>query len=154
MSTSRKNAILSEVAAQEPSPRTQAYFQSEAVGAFYEYVIGKFLEKERAGEITRAQLARRMHKDRASITRLLSRPSNITLATLSDLLLAIGGERPIPQSEPILKDKPADFPAWAVWDSPNQGVRLPPPLLGGIGSRGDEPDAQSQGKLENLHALS
>jgi len=123
MSTSRQTAILSEVAAKRPSVGTQAYFQSKAMSAFYTFVVQKFLEKERAGELSRADLARRARKDPAVITRLLSKPSNMTLGTLSDLLLAIDGEEPIPQSAPILRYKP--FPS-SIWEMPKKSPATSP----------------------------
>lgn len=58
----------------------------------YEAVFLALKEALAGGEVTRAQLARKLDKDPATITRILSGPSNWTLNTVSDLLFAIDAE--------------------------------------------------------------
>ncbi len=53
-------------------------------------------ESERTG-ITKSDIAARLKKDPAQITRWLSGPSNLTLDTLSDLLLALDAEVETPR---------------------------------------------------------
>lgn len=83
-----------------------AYQQERLMSEMYEFIVGKFLEKEAAGELTRAELARRTSKTPAQITRWLSTPSNWTLSTIASLLLAISDEKLIPKSEPIARTWP------------------------------------------------
>ena len=52
-------------------------------------LIRKFWEKEKAGVLSRADLARRLNKDPAQISRWLAMPTNWTLDTVSDLALAV-----------------------------------------------------------------
>jgi hypothetical protein len=106
MTTSLQWRIASELeTGADLSARTLAYFESRAMNDWYDYVVSKFLEEEAAGRITRAQLARRINKSPAVITRLLSSPSNWTLSTLSNLLLGICGEEVVPSSKPVLRQR-------------------------------------------------
>lgn len=52
----------------------------------------KFRERRDTEGLTQSQLAQRMGKRPDALSRLLARPSNWTLDTLSDFLLAIAGE--------------------------------------------------------------
>lgn len=63
----------------------QEYFRQRQRNRFYELVIREFLKSG----LTKAALARRMGRKPEQITRWLSAPSNWTLDTVSDLLLAI-----------------------------------------------------------------
>jgi len=58
----------------------------------YDCIILPFSERLKKGEINRAAIAQRLHKDPAQITRWLAGPSNLTADTVSDLLLAIGAD--------------------------------------------------------------
>lgn len=69
---------------------TRAYFQERLRGRLYDLVIGE-VEKYRARGGTRAGLAKRIGKRPEQITRWLSAPGNLTLDTLSDLLLGLSG---------------------------------------------------------------
>ena len=155
MSTSQKTAILSEVAARMPSPGTQAYYQTRAMQTFYSYIVRKFLAKEKAGELTRAEFARRARKAPAVITRLLSAPSNMTIATISDLLLALDGERPTLGSEPILGRGLSNYQlAWPA-DRYTHNVRENPPGNGLGGGAEPSPVRQSPNTQnpENAYGL-
>lgn len=72
------------------SPATRVYFQERLRGRLYDLVMKEF-EKYREGGRTRAQLAARLGKRPEQITRWLSEPGNLTIDTLSDLLLGISG---------------------------------------------------------------
>lgn len=68
-----------------------AYFRERQRNRLYDFIVGKFMEKEEKKLLSRAQLARRIGKTPDIISRLLSNPGNWTLDTLSDLMLGIYG---------------------------------------------------------------
>ena len=72
------------------------------MNSFYQFVLSKFLEEERAGRLTKADLARRIERKPEVITRLLGAPGNLGLETATDLLLGICGEELVPASSPLL----------------------------------------------------
>jgi hypothetical protein len=92
MTTSQtpQTSFLSEVSKGEPIPIGKlAYFRERFRDRLYELVVSEFLKKERAGELTRSDLARRIGRKPEQITRWLGAPGNWTIETVSDLLLAI-----------------------------------------------------------------
>ena len=68
---------------------TLAYFRERLRHKFYDFIVSGFLEKEKNNQLTRADLARRLHKSREQITRWLASPGNWEIDTLSDLTLGI-----------------------------------------------------------------
>lgn len=99
-------SFLSEIAESTRIPiGTLAYFQARTRNNVYDFIISKFLEKERAGEMTRADLARKIRKSPVMISKLLGAPGNWTIETISDLLLGIAAEELTPQSESVLGRK-------------------------------------------------
>ena len=72
------------------SAGTRAYFQERLRGRLYDLVMDQ-VEKYRERGGTRADLAKRVGKRPEQITRWLSGPGNLTLDTLSDLLLGLSG---------------------------------------------------------------
>ncbi len=110
MTTSPQTPFLSEIGSGLTIPVGKlAYFQERAHNNWYNYVLTKFLEKERTGELTRAQLARRIGRSPAVITRLLGAPGNWTLDTVTDLLLGIAAEEMTPASSSVLNRSPQNF---------------------------------------------
>lgn len=95
--------MLYEVEAKLPIPlEKRAYFHARVLNNFYQYILSKFLEEERAGRLTKAELARRIERKPEIITRLLGAPGNWGLETATDLLLGICGEELIPASDPLI----------------------------------------------------
>jgi hypothetical protein len=93
MNTSASHSFLSEILFAEPIPLEKlAFFRARAQSHLYDLVVTKFLALERDGKLTRAELARRIGKQPAQITRLLGAPGNWTVGTGSDLLLGMGEE--------------------------------------------------------------
>lgn len=72
------------------SPGTRAYFQDRLRGRLYDLVTSE-VEKYIGRGGTRAALAKRIEKRPEQITRWLSGPGNLTLDTVSDLLLGLSG---------------------------------------------------------------
>lgn len=66
------------------------YFRALTRREAYDLVLRRFNELDMDDRALRSRLARRLKKSPSQITRWLSEPSNWTLDTLSDLLLAMG----------------------------------------------------------------
>lgn len=75
------------------------YFRAQTQREAYNLVLERFAELSADHGALRSAIAKRLNKNRAQITRLLSEPSNITLDTLSDLLLAMGSQVKMTQCE-------------------------------------------------------
>lgn len=104
MTTSR-TSFLSEILSGDPIPLGKlAYFQERFKNRLYDAVVSEFLRQERESGLTRAEIARRIGKKPEQLTRWLGAPGNWTLATVSDLLLAMGCEPEISISR--LDDQP------------------------------------------------
>jgi len=110
MTTSQNQSMLSELEAGLPVPlEKRAYFHARVLNAFYQFVLKKFLEEEKAGRLTRAELARRIGRKPEVVSRLLGAPGNWTLETATDLLLGIKGEELKPASSALLGRAPRNF---------------------------------------------
>lgn len=91
------------------------YFQERLRHRLYDLVLREFERYLSAGH-TRRQLAKRLGKRPEQISRWLAGPGNLTLDTLSDLLLGLsGGELAMFVEHPAEK--------------PRQSPRLPAPLV-------------------------
>lgn len=90
MTTSQNQSYFSEIAGNDPIPPEElAYFRARLKSRLYNFLVSRFLKEEANKRLTKAELARRIHKDPAQITRLLSNPNNLRLDTVSDLMLGI-----------------------------------------------------------------
>jgi hypothetical protein len=128
MITFPKMSFLSEIQNRAPiPPGKRAYFQTRLKNRLYNFVVTKFLEEERAGNLTRAELARRIGRKPEVITRILKSPGNWRLDTVSDLLLGIAGEELDTSSSSLLNRPTRNFalPDWAV-QQPDDGNKLDP----------------------------
>lgn len=113
MSTSQTH-LLSEIRSGQPIPEGKlAYLRSRTKNRLYNFILEKFLEKEREG-LTRAELARRIGRRPEVITRLLGSPGNWTIDTVSDLLIGICAEELEPDSRSLLDRAPRNYrePEW------------------------------------------
>lgn len=73
-----------------PIPRsTLVFFRERLRTKLYQLVLKEFVRQERAG-MKRTELAKRLGRQPAQITRWLNAPSNWTLDTISDLLIGMG----------------------------------------------------------------
>lgn len=93
MTTSREQflIVIADVFGAPIPEETRIFFRERLRRRLHELVLQEFAELEAKG-FTRAQLARRIGKTPAQITRYLGGPGNWTIATVSDLLLGMGGE--------------------------------------------------------------
>ncbi len=95
MNTSQKKPFLSEVLDGEKIPLgTLSYFRERFRDRLYDLVAEEFLKQEKEGNLTRAEVARRIGRRPEQITRWLAAPGNWTLETVSDLLLAVAKSEP------------------------------------------------------------
>jgi len=119
-------SFLSEIISGERIPPGKlAFFQARTRNRLYDFVMGKFAEREAAG-LTRAELARRIGKKPEQISRLLGAPGNWTTDTASDLLLGIAGEELNFSSSSLANRKPVNFTAR---DSLEESARTQTPAI-------------------------
>ncbi len=81
---------------EDPKTRTErpdaAVVRQRLKQGVYRQLVGFFSEEAQRSGLTKAELAKRLNKDPSLISRLFQSPSNMTLETLADLLLAMGAE--------------------------------------------------------------
>jgi hypothetical protein len=93
MNTSRQSTFLSDVlGAPVIESGKLAYFRGRLANRIHALVLEEFARLEQEGRMTRADLARRISREPAQITRWLGSAGNWTFDTLSDLLLGMGCE--------------------------------------------------------------
>lgn len=92
MTTSPRNALISNLTTeQQLSLGQKAYFRARLRNNIHEHILNVFCTKAEQG-VTKATLAKRLGKRPEQITRWLGAPGNLTIDTVSDLLLAMGCE--------------------------------------------------------------
>lgn len=74
------------------TPRDIFYFRQRQKSKVFHSVLASFVELAKSKGLTKKELAKRLNKDPAQLTRWFSGPGNWTLDTISDLLLAMGAE--------------------------------------------------------------
>jgi hypothetical protein len=74
-------------------PAKLAYFQERLRGRIFDFILGIFLDEQKNG-LTQAKLARRIGRTADVVNRWLGAPSNLTVDTISDLLVGIAAEEP------------------------------------------------------------
>ena len=93
------------------------YYRRLRRNLVFSELLAHFAYQAETNGLTRRSLAKRLNKDPAQISRWLSEPTNLCLDTISDLLVAMGGEmefRIVPQGEEYTADEfMEDFRAWS-----------------------------------------
>jgi transcriptional regulator with XRE-family HTH domain len=74
------------------SERDIHYYRQRAKNRIFESLTSFFAEEAERTGVTKRDIAECLHRDPAQITRWLSSPSNLTIDTISDLLLSLGAE--------------------------------------------------------------
>lgn len=117
MTTSQKMSLTNVLSADEALPLThRAYFRGRTLNRIHEVVLNLFLEQKKQG-LTQARLARKLNKRPEQVHRMLTAPGNWTLATMSDLLLAMGSELEPATSDILNKDSSkVAITVQATWD--------------------------------------
>ena len=90
--TSFLSEIVEGIHGREIPKHKLAYFRARLRNRIYDLVITEFVRLQEQEGATKADLARRIGRDAALISRWLSAPSNWTLDTISDLLVAMKSE--------------------------------------------------------------
>jgi hypothetical protein len=79
-----------------------AYFRERLKGRVFSLIVSAIREQqEEHPELTQAAIARRLGRRPEQITRWMAGPSNMTLDTISDLVLAVGGGEPSVVIDPL-----------------------------------------------------
>lgn len=92
MSTPQMQKTPASSTNQPISARQIAYYNRRLQNVVFNEIIRAFVEEVKAGRISRAALAKRIGKEPAQITRWLSGPANLTLNTISIILLGMDAE--------------------------------------------------------------
>jgi hypothetical protein len=79
------------------SVREIAYYRQRYQNRFFAKLVSFITEEAQRNKITKKDMAEKLGKDPAQLSRLLSHPSNLTLDTVSDLLLALDAEAEPPE---------------------------------------------------------
>jgi hypothetical protein len=74
------------------SDRDIFYYRQRSKNRLFEALTAFFAEEAERRGISKRDVAECLRRDPASITRWLTAPSNLTLDTISDLLLSLGAE--------------------------------------------------------------
>jgi hypothetical protein len=84
---------MENISKTQPLPRREIYYyRQRQKNRVFADICAFFAEEAAKGGISKRIIADRIACDPALITRWLSAPSNLTLDTISDLLLALGAE--------------------------------------------------------------
>ena len=78
-------------------PREIFYYRKRHKNRVFAALASFFAEEAERTGVSKKDIAARLGRDPASITRWLSNPSNLTLDTISDLLLALDAEAEPPE---------------------------------------------------------
>lgn len=110
--TTFQTRLLNEVAAGHSGPEIpeskRVYFQERFRARVFDFLIKLFLSEQAKG-LTKAKLARRIGKPPEVVNRLLAAPSNMTMDTISDLLLGIGAKELEMGSSDLLNRTPSNY---------------------------------------------
>jgi hypothetical protein len=119
MTTSRTSALSKPAGSDKISVGTLGYVRARNRQRAYDLVVR---ELKKSG-ITQSELARRLGKGQDAVSRLLSRPGNWELDTLSDLLFAISGSVPRFAADDPLAAPPASAGVARAKSEPKRSAR-------------------------------
>jgi hypothetical protein len=90
MITSRQKQFLSEILERRPIPEdTLVYFRERLRDRLHSAILAAFQKRATEG-LKQSDLADRINKQRAQITYWFSTPNNLTIDTISDLMVGLG----------------------------------------------------------------
>ena len=127
--TTSQMPFFSELAAGHNGPpipeARRAYFRGRLRNRLFNFITKKFLAEQEKG-LTKATLARRIGKTPDVVTRWLGAPSNLTLDTISDLLMGICAEELMLSGESPLNQAPRNYWHKDDWATGQLGRTQPP----------------------------
>lgn len=138
--TISQTQFFSELAAGHAGPAIpeakRSYFQARLRNRLFNFILARFSVEQKNG-LTKAALARRIGKSPEVINRWLGAPSNLTIDSISDLLLGIGAEELTPQAEPLLNQSPTNFlhAEWIGRDDQTSRSQPPRPKPNELGTK-------------------
>jgi transcriptional regulator with XRE-family HTH domain len=84
-------SFLSEILEWEPIPEDKlVYFRERLRNRLHSAIIDAFLKRSKGRGLKQSDLATRIHRTRAQITRWFGTSSNLTLDSISDLMVGLG----------------------------------------------------------------
>jgi hypothetical protein len=89
-------------------PAKLAYFQERLRGRIFDFILGIFLDEQEKG-LTQAKLARRIGRKADVVNRWLGTPSNLTIDSISDLLVGIAAAEPNLSHSSLLGRAPVNY---------------------------------------------
>ena len=105
--------LLNEIGAGHDGPpipeSKRVYFQDRFRGRIFDFLINRFGDEQQQKGLTKAKLARRIGKPPEVINRWLGAPSNLTLDSISDLLLGISAEEMEMGAYSVLNRAPINY---------------------------------------------
>jgi len=144
--TTYRTQLLNEISAGHDGPQVPpaklSYFQERLRDRIFDFILGRFLAEQKNG-LTKAKLGRRIGKKAEVINRWLGAPSNLTLDTISDLLIGIAAEELNLSSATLLNRAPVNYSH--LDDAPSADDMSPPEQhraeISALEKAGKEPDA-------------
>jgi hypothetical protein len=110
--TFSQTQLFAEIAAGHHGPEipvpTRAYFQQRFRNRIFKFILEKFATAQQDG-LTQAILARRIGRSPEVVNRWLGMPSNLTVDSISDLVLGIAGEEIHPSSVSPLQQAASNY---------------------------------------------
>jgi len=89
--SAQQKLFLSEILEDRPIPEsTLIYFRERFRDKLHSAILEAFLIRSQQKNLKRQDLAARIHRTKAQISRWFSAPSNITLDSISDLMVGLG----------------------------------------------------------------
>lgn len=88
-----QDQLSAQIASADPIPvKVRIRFRARLRSRFHQFLLKEFLSQEEEAGLTRARLARRIGKKPEQVTRWLATAKNLTLNTISDLMLGMAAE--------------------------------------------------------------
>jgi transcriptional regulator with XRE-family HTH domain len=94
----------------DPKPlRDISYYQQRYRNRVFSKIVSFVADQSHAQRLTQKDIGERIRKDPALISRILRNPSNLTLDTISDLLLAFDAEAEPPEIVLFRDRRPSNY---------------------------------------------
>jgi len=123
----------------DPKPlRDVAYYKQRFRNRVFLKFVAFIADQAQKQQLTQKDIADRTRKDPALVSRLLSSPSNLTLDTISEFLLAFDAEAEPPDIVFFRDRRPSNFIHPLMARALNIAPKTPPGKTSPTGGRADE----------------